>query len=113
MQFNHFARRQSPVKFREWRWERAGSVSGKRSCGIAGVWRKLQTSFLSAAGRGVGSVADLTRKLHKYIGAYARSARPFRWTCTDPQKRIHINEITGTAYYLGLNNIVTLVVSSC
>jgi transposase len=44
------------------------------------------------------SVADLARKLRKYIAAYARSARPFRWTYTDPQKRIHINEITGTAY---------------
>jgi transposase len=44
------------------------------------------------------SVADLARKLRNYIAAYARSARPFRWTYTDPQKRIHINEITGTAY---------------
>jgi transposase len=45
------------------------------------------------------SVADLARKLRKYIAAYAKSARPFRWTYTDPQRRIHINEITGTAYY--------------
>jgi len=44
------------------------------------------------------SVADLARKLRKYIAAYAQSARPFRWTYTDPRKRIHINEITGTAY---------------
>jgi transposase len=44
------------------------------------------------------SVADLARKLRKYIATYAKSARPFRWTYTDPQKRIHINEITGTAY---------------
>jgi transposase len=44
------------------------------------------------------SVADLARKLRKYIAAYAKSAKPFRWTYTDPQKRIHINEITGTAY---------------
>jgi len=44
------------------------------------------------------SVADLARKLRKYIAAFARSARPFRWTYTDPRKRIHINEITGTAY---------------
>jgi transposase len=47
------------------------------------------------------SVADLARKLRKYMAAYAKSARPFRWTYTDPRKRIHINEITGTAY-LGL-----------
>jgi len=44
------------------------------------------------------SVADLARKLRKYIAAYARFARPFRWTYTDPRKRIHIKEITGTAY---------------
>jgi len=57
---------------------------------------KIQRDVIS---RGVfTSVADLARKLHKYIGAYAKSARPFRWTYTDPQRRIHINEITGTAY---------------
>jgi transposase len=44
------------------------------------------------------SVADLARKLRKYIEAYAKLAKPFRWTYTDPQKRIRINEITGTAY---------------
>jgi hypothetical protein len=44
------------------------------------------------------SVADLARKLRKYIEAYTKSAKPFRWTYTDPQKRIRINEITGTAY---------------
>ena len=36
------------------------------------------------------SVADLARKLRKYIAVYAKSARPFRWTYTDPRKRIHI-----------------------
>ena len=57
---------------------------------------KIQRDVIS---RGVfTSVADLARKLHKYIGAYAKSARPFRWTYTDPQRRIRINEITGTAY---------------
>jgi len=44
------------------------------------------------------SVADLARKLRKYIEAYAQSAKPFRWTYTDPQKRIRTNQITGTAY---------------
>ena len=34
------------------------------------------------------SVADLARKLRKYIGAYAKSARPFRWTYTDPKRQI-------------------------
>jgi transposase len=57
---------------------------------------KIQRDVIS---RGVfTSVADLARKLRKYIEAYAKLARPFRWTYTDPQKRIRINEITGTAY---------------
>jgi hypothetical protein len=39
--------------------------------------------------RGVfSSVADLARKLRKYIRAYAKSAKPFRWTYTDPTRRI-------------------------
>src|SRR6266404_964770 len=57
---------------------------------------KIQRDVIS---RGVfTSVADLARKLRKYIEAYAKSAKPFRWTYTHPQKRIRINEITGTAY---------------
>jgi transposase len=57
---------------------------------------KIQRDVIS---RGVfTSVADLARKLRKYIEAYAKSAKPFRWTYTDPQKRIRINQITGTAY---------------
>jgi transposase len=57
---------------------------------------KIQRDVIS---RGIfTSVADLARKLRNYIGAYAKSARPFRWTYTDPRKRIRINEITGTAY---------------
>ena len=34
------------------------------------------------------SVADLSRKLMKYIRAYAKTAKPFRWTYTDPTRRI-------------------------
>ena len=34
------------------------------------------------------SVSDLARKLRKYIRANARSAKPFRWTYTDPKRRI-------------------------
>ena len=57
---------------------------------------KIQRDVIS---RGVfTSVADLARKLRKYIEAYAKSAKPFRWTYTDPQRRIRINEITGTAH---------------
>jgi len=34
------------------------------------------------------SVADLSRKLMKYIRLYAKSARPFRWKYTDLRRRI-------------------------
>jgi transposase len=44
------------------------------------------------------SVQDLARKLQRYIRAYEKSARPFRWTYTHPQRRIRTNHITGTAY---------------
>jgi len=44
------------------------------------------------------SVADLARKLQRYIRAYEKSARPFRWTYTDPKRRIRTNQITGTAH---------------
>jgi len=44
------------------------------------------------------SVSDLARKLRRYIRAYENSARPFRWTYTDPQRRIRTNQLTGTAH---------------
>lgn len=34
------------------------------------------------------SVPDLARKLRRYIRAYSKNAKPFRWTYTDPRKRI-------------------------
>lgn len=40
------------------------------------------------------SVADLARKIRKYIGAYAKVARPFRWSFSDPTRRI-ANPIAG------------------
>ena len=43
------------------------------------------------------SVADLGNKLRKYR-AYSKSAKPFRWTYTDPTRRIFFNKIAGTAY---------------
>jgi transposase len=43
------------------------------------------------------SVADLRRKLMKYIRAYAKHARPIRWTYTDTKRRI-AKVITGTAH---------------
>ena len=43
------------------------------------------------------SVEDLARKIRKYIRSYAKSARPFRWTYTDLNRRIG-NVMTGTAH---------------
>ena len=57
---------------------------------------KIQRDVIA---RGVfRSVADLGNKLRKYIRAYCKSARPFRWTYTDPSRRIIPNKITGTSY---------------
>jgi transposase len=51
---------------------------------------KIQRDVIA---RGVfTSVTDLSRKLMKYIRAYAKSARPFRWTYTDPQHRIKVTK---------------------
>jgi len=44
------------------------------------------------------SLADLRRKLMRYIRTYAKSARPVRWTYTDPNKRITAKRITGTTH---------------
>jgi hypothetical protein len=43
-------------------------------------------------------VSDLARQLRRYIHAYEKSARPFRWTYADPQRRIRTSKITGTAH---------------
>ena len=57
---------------------------------------KIQRDLLA---RGIfTSVADLARQIRKYIRAYAKVARPFRWSYSDPTKRIIANPITGTAY---------------
>jgi hypothetical protein len=57
---------------------------------------KIQRDII---GRGVfTSVADQARKLCRYIRAYEKQARPFRWTYTNPQRRIHTNSITGAAH---------------
>lgn len=51
------------------------------------VWfAKIQRDVIA---RGVfTSVADLARKLRKYIRAYGKTAKPFRWTYTDVSRRI-------------------------
>ena len=46
----------------------------------------------------VATVADLGKKLRRYIRAYSKSAKPFCWTYTDPTRRIRPNKIAGTAY---------------
>lgn len=53
------------------------------------IWfGKVQRDVIT---RGVfTSVADLARKLRKYIRAYAKSAKPFRWAYTDPSRRIPV-----------------------
>jgi len=57
---------------------------------------KIQRDVIA---RGVfTSVADLGNKIRKYIRAYAKSARPFRWTYTDPTRRIRTNKIAGTVH---------------
>jgi transposase len=44
------------------------------------------------------SVADLSRKLMKYIHASTKSARPIRWTYTNPKRRLSAAAIAGTAH---------------
>jgi transposase len=57
---------------------------------------KIQRDLLA---RGIfSSVADLSRKIRKYIRAYADLARPFRWSYSDPSRRIIANPMTGTAH---------------
>ena len=57
---------------------------------------KIQRDVIA---RGVfTSVGDLGNKLRKYIRAYSRSAKPFRWTYTDPARRIAPNKIAGTSH---------------
>src|SRR5256886_16837694 len=57
---------------------------------------KIQRDVIT---RGVfTSVADLSRKLRKYIRAYAQDARPFRWTYTDSRQLIRNYEITGQSF---------------
>jgi transposase len=44
------------------------------------------------------SVADLNRKLMRYIRAYAKTAKPIRWTYRNVRYRIQTNSISGTAH---------------
>jgi hypothetical protein len=54
---------------------------------------KIQRDVIS---RGVfTSVADLGKKIRKYIRAYAKSAKPFRWAYTDPPRRTVLTKSSG------------------
>ena len=47
---------------------------------------KLQRDVIA---RGIfTSVADLARKLRRYINAYSKAAKPFRWKYSNPSRRI-------------------------
>jgi hypothetical protein len=47
---------------------------------------KLQRDVIA---RGVfTSVTDLARKLRRYINAYSKAAKPFRWRYSNPSRRI-------------------------
>jgi transposase len=52
------------------------------------IWfSKLQREVID---RGIfTSVADLRRKILRYVRLYAKSAKPFRWKYSDPRLRIH------------------------
>jgi len=52
------------------------------------IMRRIQTVLV---------ITDEQRsELH--IRAYSKSAKPFRWTYTDPSRRIVPNKIAGTSY---------------
>jgi transposase len=45
------------------------------------------------------STADLARKLRRYINAYSKTAKPFRWKYSDPSRRIrHSNNYSETVH---------------
>ncbi|MGD1096812.1 MAG: IS630 family transposase [Bryobacteraceae bacterium] len=50
------------------------------------------------------SVADLGNKLRKYIRAYLKSAKPLRWTYTDPTRRIRANKIAGSIFIFSVDH---------
>lgn len=44
------------------------------------------------------SVADLARKLRRYINAYSANSRPVQWKYSDPTRRIRTNDFTATGH---------------
>ncbi len=58
---------------------------------------KLQRDVIA---RGIfTSTADLARKLRRYINAYSKHAKPFRWKYSQPSRRIrHGKTISATVH---------------
>jgi len=44
------------------------------------------------------SVADLARKIKRYINAYSANDKPILWKYSDPKRRIRSNELTATVH---------------
>jgi transposase len=44
------------------------------------------------------SVADLARKLRRYINAYSANSKPIQWKYSDPVRHIHTNELSATGH---------------
>jgi transposase len=44
------------------------------------------------------SVADLARKIKRYLNAYSANAKPIQWKYSDPKHRIPSNEFTATVH---------------
>lgn len=44
------------------------------------------------------SVADLARKLRRYINAYSAHSRPVQWKYSDPTRRIRTNDFSATGH---------------
>jgi transposase len=57
------------------------------------IWfAKIERDIIA---RGVfTSVPDLARKIKKYIRAYAKVAKPFRWTYSDPRHRVMARRVS-------------------
>jgi hypothetical protein len=75
-------------------------LTGKTSVGLEPTHVLLSVSMIDPLHIRMFHARDpyRQRKLHRYICAYQKSARPFRWTCTDPKHGIRANRITGTAH---------------
>ncbi len=58
------------------------------------------------------SVAELARKLRRYINAYSANARPIRWKYPDPLRRIRSNELASATRERGFAEPLALRIFS-